>query len=86
MDKMEAIRTELPEEQNARRKDQARVYEVEQDLHGLYVERDTLKADKAKDAAGLKRLKLAQKEAQVQASVDREELRQISDIATCEPS
>ncbi|XP_020150077.4 uncharacterized protein [Aegilops tauschii subsp. strangulata] len=77
----EKSNTELSEERDARRKDQARILEVEQDLKGLYAERDVLQADKKNDAAELKRLELAHNEAQVQARSDREELRQVSEIA-----
>ena len=51
---MEALRIELAKEQNARRKDQPRILDMEQDLKGMYAEHDTHKANKEKNAAELK--------------------------------
>ena len=81
----EKASSELAEEKAARGKDQARVIEVEEDLKGLYVQRDTLQDDQKKKAAELEKLGLACKEAQTQARADREELQQVKQIAAGKP-
>lgn len=52
-------------EREAWRKDEARLLEVEQDLKGLYTERDTLRTQNEKDASELEKLGLACKNAEV---------------------